>query len=375
MRTTSERGHESQNNEVRGGLQAFPARVLVVGCGGLGGVLMNTWADPALEHLIEPVGLSTNTQIVRAVREQGYRLVSPEGERAVSGRIEQELAPGEPPFDFIVLATQPPAVEDAAKRALEWLAPHGSMVCLQNGLCEDRVAAICGPDRVIGAVVAWGASVVEPGVYDRTSSGGFTVGALTDAGQSRVQDLAVLLETVGPVEVSTNLRGARMSKLAINCAISTLGTIGGERLGVLMRQRFVRRLALEIMTEVVEVARHEGVQLEKVSGTLDLDWMALTESEKRVAGSPGLFAKHAMLLAVGARYRRMRSSMLSAIERGREPAVDFLNGEVVERGAAVKISTPVNARAREIVHEIARGRRESSVETLRALARDVGVLG
>ena len=111
--------------------------------------------------------------------------------------------------------------------------------------------------------------------------------------------------------------GARWSKLAINCAISSLGTVGGERLGVLMRHRFVRRLALEIMTETVLVARALGVRLEKVSGTLDLDWIALTDAERVSAGSPGLVAKHALLLAVGARFRRLRSSMLAAIERGR----------------------------------------------------------
>jgi len=53
-----------------------------------------------------------------------------------------------------------------------------------------------------------------------------------------------------------------------------------------------------------------------------------------------LVAKHALLMAVGFRYRRMRSSMLGAIERGRVPAVDFLNGEVVERGKKHGIATP-----------------------------------
>ena len=45
--------------------------------------------------------------------------------------------------------------------------------------------------------------------------------------------------------------------------------------------------------------------------------------------------------AVGLRYRRMRSSMLAAIERKRTPAIDFLNGEVVIRGAeAADVSLP-----------------------------------
>ena len=66
------------------------------------------------------------------------------------------------------------------------------------------------------------------------------------------------------------------------------------------------------MTEVVAVARRENVTLEKVSGTLDLDWIALTDAEREGAPSPGLLAKHALLLSVGARHRRLRSCLRSA---------------------------------------------------------------
>jgi 2-dehydropantoate 2-reductase len=130
--------------------------------------------------------------------------------------------------------------------------------------------------------------------------------------------------------------------------------------------RFVRRLALEILTEAVEVAAREGVRLEKVAGTVDLEWLSLAADERRKA-SMSLATKHALMLAVGARYRRMRSSMLAALERGREPAVDFLNGEVVERAARHGMEVPVNARARELVWAVARGEKVSSRRLLREL--------
>jgi 2-dehydropantoate 2-reductase len=271
------------------------------------------------------------------------------------------------PFDTVLLATQPPQVEAAAESAAGVLAPDGRVVCFQNGLCEERVAKIVGAERVVGAVVTWGASMLEPGLYERTSSGGFSVGRLDGTRDARLDELARLLEAIGPVSITDNLRGARWSKLAINCAISTLGTIGGDRLGVLMRQRYVRRLALEVMTEVVAVARAEQVRLEKVSGTFDLDWLALTDTERTAAASPGLMAKHTLLLAVGARYRRLRSSMLAAIERGREPAVEFLNGEVTARAERHGIEVPVNRAARDRVWKIARRQEQASHSTLRAL--------
>ncbi len=123
------------------------------------------------------------------------------------------------------------------------------------------------------------------------------------------------------------------------------------------------------MTEAVAVASLEGVALEKVSGTLDLDWIALSDEERRHRGSVGLVAKHTLLLAVGARYRRLRSSMLAALERGRTPPVDFINGEVVDRGERHGLDMPVNRVATQMVHELAAGTRKPSLDNIEHLAR------
>ena len=339
-----------------------------MGAGGIGGIVAATLTE--LGSAVTAV--STNESIRAAVDKAGYRIIDEGEERTVRGWISP--AP-EGKYDLCVLATQPPNVEDAARTALPHLVDDALVVVLQNGLCEERTAAIVGEQRVLGAIVAWGASMVEPGRYERTAAGGFQLGRLAGPIDDDVRRVGELLEAIGPVTMTENLRGARWSKLAINCAISTLGTLGGEALGKLMLQLSVRRLALEIMTEVVHVARAEKISLEKVSGTLDLEWIALTESERRAIGSPSLLAKHSMLLAVGARYRRMRSSMLAAIERGRPPSVDFLNGEVVSRGKKHGISTPVNAHATALVWEIARGKRQPSQDTLRELTRRAAVPG
>jgi 2-dehydropantoate 2-reductase len=334
-----------------------------MGAGGIGGIVAAT-----LTELGIPVtAVSTNEAIRAAVDRSGFRVVDEGEERVVRGWVAPEP---EGSYDLCILATQPPNVEDAARTALQHLAADAQVVVLQNGLCEERVGAIVGPERVIGAIVAWGASMPEPGRYDRTAAGGFQIGRLNAAGQAKgtldddLRRVGELLEAIGPVKLTENLRGARWSKLALNCAVSALGTIAGEKLGSVVRERRYRRLALEVMTECVAVARAEGVKLEKVAGTLDLDWVALTDADRASRGSASLTAKHALLLAVGLRYRRMRSSMLAAIERGRTPAVDFLNGEVSSRGKKHGIPTPVNDRIVETVWAIAKKEVSSSRETL-----------
>jgi len=339
------------------------SRNLLMGCGGIGGILAAKLLDAG-----RPLTIVThNPSIAEAIGQHGL-IVHDDGQRqTVPAHATPTLPAHAGPFDFVLLATQPPQVEDAARAALPALAPNGAMVCLQNGLCEQRVAAIVGAERTIGAIVAWGGSMLAPGQYERTSEGGFVIGRLDGADDSRLNQLQTLLAPSGPVQLTHNLRGARWSKLAINCAISALGTIGGDRLGALLRYRFVRRLALEVMTEAVAVAHARDVQLEKVAGTIDLDWVTLSASERAVSGSPSLMAKHALLLAVGAKFRRLRSSMLIAIERGREPAVDFLNGEVVRRGEESQIDVPLNRRMQAMIHAIARRERTPGIALLRRL--------
>lgn len=339
-----------------------------MGSGGIGGV------TTALLHESgqDVVAFTTNGEIARAVTENGFQLRGDGPARSVRARVVTTI-PDER-FDAVVLCTQPPQVEGAAQMAERVLASDGVMVCLQNGLCEARVAKVVGEARTVGGVVAWGAAMPEPGVYDRTAPGGFALGALSGA-PPKLAGVASAFEAIGPVELTQNLVGKRWSKLAINAAISSLGTLGAERLGALMGHRFVRRLALEIMTECVLVARAESVRLEKVSGTIDLDWIALTEEERAASGSPSLVAKHGVLLAVGFRFRRMRSSMLSAIERGRTPAVDFLNGEISTRARGKGIAAPVNERIRQMVWDVAHKKLTPGMGALRRLYEETGPHG
>ena len=151
--------------------------------------------------------------------------------------------------------------------------------------------------------------------------------------------------------------------------VRPLGAPGGTQCTPQSLGPRVGRLSHEVMTGAWGVARAGGGALARVAGTLDLDWLALTGPSR--ARGVGLALRHGVLLAVGARYRRMRSSMLSAIERGRPAAVAFLNGEVVSRGHAHGIATPVNAAATRRVHAPRRGEAAPGTAFIGTFARSV----
>jgi 2-dehydropantoate 2-reductase len=354
-------------------------RVLLVGCGGVGGVVAAALSRAGVALDI----VTGNQSISSAIAERGLRVRELDGKEwsvapqrpavvklaelyGLAKALPSEHAQG---YDLCLFATKTTILDSVLAEVAPILSPDGAVVLLQNGLPEERAEAVVGEERVIGCVVGWGATLLEPGLSARTSRGGMQLGrrllgasATTDR---RLQDALELFGRAFETRRCDNLDGVRWSKLAINCATSTLGAAGGHTLGRMLRQRFVRRLALEIWAELCAVARAHGVRMAKVAGTLDIERLAITEAERqKKVGSPGLFLKHSLLFGLGLKFRRMRSSMAVAIERGRRPEIDYLNGEVARRGELLGIATPVNRALVRLIHDIVATEKQPGLNTL-----------
>jgi len=334
-------------------------RILLMGCGAVGGVI----AAGLLESGYDVTLVTHNTSISGVIVTHGLRAVTPDGTHTLSPEMCADLTHTDltgvtGSFDIVLLAMKATGVEAAARRVLPMLAPTGIVVTLQNGIVEDRVASVIGRKRVIGALVGWGATMHSPGIYERTSRGEMIIGELNGSTTERIQRLKTVLDAAAPTAVSTNIYGALWSKLAINCVVTTLGATTGQLLGQMLRQARIRRLALSIISEVMDVATALGVALEPVGGTLDLQRLYLPSSRRGGGFTPSAVPKHAIIGLVGLRFRKLKSSMLQSLERGREPEIAYLNGYVVERGREKGVSTPVNTALTTMVQQIARGERQ-----------------
>jgi 2-dehydropantoate 2-reductase len=338
-------------------------RLLLMGCGSVGGVI----AGGLLRAGYEVAIVTHNDEIAQAINADGLRLTTPEGRWTVPATAHTHLDEVAGPFDAIYLAMKATEVEQAARDVADYLSPEGYVVTLQNGVVEDRVGAILGREQVVGALVGWGATMHAPGVYEMTSRGELVVGELDGQVTPRVQRLKATLDAAAPTTIFTNIYGVLWSKLAINCVITTLGAVTGQLLGEMLQRRAIRRLTLVITSEVMDVAEAHGVSLESVGGTLDLYRLYLP-SDRRAGGfGPDLIFKHAIMLAVGLKFRYLKSSMLQSLERGRRTEIDFMNGYVVERSQERGVPTPVNAALTAMVREIEAGSRPISPDNLESL--------
>ena len=324
-------------------------RILVQGVGGIGGVTAARLIRAGYSCLL----VTGNEEIADAINVNGLQVTTARERFTQEARAFPTLEDlPEVKFDLSLLLMKAHPVVDIARRTVPLLEPWGYVVTCQNGIVEDDVAAAIGNKRVVSGIVGWGGTMHGPGVYEKTGPGSIHVGELDGGLSDRVQELGKVLESVTPVVIHKNIRGALWSKLAINSIITTLGALTGETLGVMLAQRRIRDLALVLYSEVVGTAEAAGVKLEKIAAHPKLLYLP----PEPLPGERWL--KDLLARIVARRYGRLRSSMLQSLERGRKSEIDFLNGYVVRKAREVDVAVPVNEVLVRMINEIEAGERE-----------------
>src|SRR5207245_6965517 len=130
------------------------------------------------------------------------RLVEEIAAKFPRARVGKSLPDGE--YGLILLCVRTADTERALAPAAPLLKPDGAVVCLQNGLPEERAARIVGAQRVLGAVIGWSATMTEPGEYVITGGGKFILGGEA----ARVEHARLVLAPPFPARVKLHPRGA-----------------------------------------------------------------------------------------------------------------------------------------------------------------------
>jgi 2-dehydropantoate 2-reductase len=331
-----------------------------MGCGSVGGVI----AGGLLRSGCDLTIVTNNAEITDAINNDGIRVSTPKDEWTVHAQAYTRLQDLQGTFDTILLAMKATDVEGAVEDLRTYLSPSGFVVTLQNGIVEDRIGEMLGRDRVIGALVGWGATMQKPGRYEMTSQGEVILGELDGRITSRAQGLQLILQRAIPITLSDNIYGVLWSKLTINCIITTLGAVTGQLLGEMLHRRSVRRLALLIASEVIDVANSLGISMEPVGGTMEMERLYLPIDRRHVGLGWDILLRHLIMLVVGIRFRRLKSSMLQSLERGRPAEIEFMNGYVVQKGEQSGVPTPINTALTSMVREIDRGQRQINPQNL-----------
>ena len=318
-------------------------RFVVIGAGAIGGLTGGLLARAGVDVLLVARGAHAE-----ALRRNGLRLHQPDGSEAVRVPV---AAGGIESVDFgrsdIILLTVKSHDTEQAVRALATAAPPSTpVVCLQNGIDNERVV-LRRFEHVIAANVMVPASHTEPGAVVQHSSpapGIIDVGRFPQGTDALCERVAAVLSRAGFSARPDSVVGRwKRAKLLVNVGNAVRALCGTDP----PPRRLLERVAAEARAAFTAAG---------------LDWVPPDEYEARRAGIvtprpvPGA--------------QRIGSSTAQSLARGTGAVeTDYLNGEIVLLGRLHGVPTPANTLVCELMREAAaRGARPGKL-TEEALLR------
>jgi 2-dehydropantoate 2-reductase len=303
-------------------------RFVVFGAGAIGGVVGARLQQAGREVVLIARGAHHD-----AIAREGLTLETPDERSAL--KIAVVDGPASVDWredDVVLLATKTQDSEPALAALRDAAEPSVPVVCLQNGVENERLALRCF-EHVYGAVVMAPTAHLEPGLvqaYGTAMTGVIDMGAYPSGVDERCQAIA---EALSAARFSSRARPDIMrfkyAKLIANLA-NAVDVICGPDAGA---EELVRR-AEEEGRAVLRAAGIEFVaeEVDDIRGR----WQRLGVRE--IAGR-----------------ERAGSSTWQSIARGAgRVETDYLNGEIVLLGRLNRVQVPINEQLQELAREMAR---------------------
>lgn len=328
-------------------------RIVVVGAGAIGGITAALMKEGGNDVTI----VCKHQEIADIAGGRGLHVIGARGEHTVHLDAVADIAELNGEFDLALIATKAYDMPSCARALLPFLKEDSLVVSMQNGICTDALAAVVGAERTVGCVIGWGATMLAPGELEMTSTGDFIIGRM-EGDQEALLPVKQAMDAVIETIISENIYAELFSKLIVNSCITSLGAICGLYLGEMLMKRQARRIFLSIIQEAMEVAHALRLSVPPFGGKLDY--------EKLISGTSVLddLRRHIMILIVGLKYRKLKSSSLQSLERGRPTEIDYFNGFIARKGEELGVSCPVNSRLTVMIKEIEGDKRSIKVENL-----------
>ncbi|MBT4052417.1 MAG: hypothetical protein HOE73_04930 [Bacteroidetes Order II. Incertae sedis bacterium] len=229
-----------------------------------------------------------------------------------------------------------------------YLKSDGVFVGVQNSMNNEAIASIVGPERTVGCVVELSAEIYTPGLVQRNTTrkgSWFSVGELDGLITPRIEEIRNIMSNVGVTEITTNISGAKWTKLISNVmAMGPKGILGykndeaHEFPGLLDIQVNLGKESMAVGTEL-------GYNIEPIFG-LDADDFAGSDDQVLITTLKTLTAH------VGT---RARAAPIQDVLKGRKTEMDYINGLVSIRGREIGVPTPYNDAISEISRKINNG--------------------
>ncbi len=305
-------------------------KICVVGAGAIGGLM---GVDLALSG--EDVTFVDVGPQLEAIRRDGLEVRSPDGHRRLSAARATDDFGEAGVQDLVILGLKAHVVPEVAEPMRALLAPHTTVLTVQNGLPwwyfqrhggeldgwvprsldpEGKVTAHVEPERIVGCVAYPAGSIERPGVIRHLHGHSFPLGELDGADTDRAREIAAVLGAAGyKSPVIGDIRSEIWLKLVGVLAFNAISALTHATMVEICREPATRELAMVLMKETESVAAGVGITLR-------------TSLERRLAGAEKV-GEH-------------KTSTLQDVEAGRSLEIEALVGSVLEVGRRIGTPTP-----------------------------------
>ena len=242
------------------------------------------------------------------------------------------LSEAKDPFDYIVIGTKSQNLSEAIASASPFLRPNGKLILIQNGFPETNAGI--SAKQMIGGVVGWNTQKLNNGIYFQSNIGSLILGGVD--GEKPPLFFKTIFGSWIPVILTENLPGYRWHKLGINCVINGLSASCMLSLGKLMHNGYGRTAGIKILSEIRQAMEKSGVKEEVVPGSISI---------RKLGDGLGAFPmwlRHLILIGLGFKYYKIRTSMVQDLDQGRMTEIDDLNGLAVKIAKSLLLDAKVN---------------------------------
>jgi 2-dehydropantoate 2-reductase len=286
---------------------------------------------------------------VAAMQAHGLRLSGTCGEHLVPVRAVHlcDAQAIDQAFDAVFLSVKGYDTDWATLFAIRFLSqPDGVIVDFQNGMNDERVAALAGRERTLGCVITIGAGLYEPGhaLRSDTIQVGFKIGEHDGRDTPRARELVDIVGDVAGTKLTSNLFGERWSKMTVNCMVNPVAGLSGLGSAEVRSEALPRSIAVQLAAEVIQVGRAAGHEVEPLYG---IDAQRFVDA----AEGRGMQSLASDMAAAARSVAGGRPSLLQDVMRGRRTEIEQLNGYIVQKGRELGVPTPMNA---AVVREVQR---------------------
>ncbi len=235
--------------------------------------------------------------------------------------------------DFVLLSVKLWDTEDALRQIAPIVGPNTVVISLQNGVHkEELLAQAFAPEQLMGGVAYVATRIEPPGTIKQTGPmQRLQFGEYDGKRSARAQALlAACLKGGINAEIADDIRRAIWEKYVFLAALSGATTSMRSTIGPIRGNPQTRAFFLDLMREVVAVARASGVNL------------------------PADYAEQRLKLADDVD-PGMTSSMHHDLQAGSRLEVRWLSGGVAEIGARLGVPTPLHRAVFDILALHAQG--------------------